>query len=145
MVFFRAAMVSFACVIPETPSISRPVPEYPMYPSSRPTTDDQERRCALVAIAAMLHLTDWLSGTVRIYAESACLNSAWIVNLVTGRSSSTTVAGLQRRHVLEPGRGLELPEEPGVGLEVHGAAFHLELHQPVRRVRRNRATAAAAL
>jgi len=32
------------------------------------------------------YLTDWLRGTVRMYAESACLKLALMVNAVTGRS-----------------------------------------------------------
>ena len=37
------------------------------------------------------YLTDWLRGTVRMYAESAWRYVARMVNAVTGRSFSTTV------------------------------------------------------
>jgi hypothetical protein len=61
MVFFRAAMVSFAgdprnaehlegCRISHVPE-------------QQDHKDDQERRCALVADGGHAYLTDWLSGT----------------------------------------------------------------------------------
>jgi hypothetical protein len=39
----------------------------------------------------MDYLTDWLRGTVLMYAESAMRYVARMVNAVTGRSFSTTV------------------------------------------------------
>ena len=42
-------------------------------------------------MAMAAYLTDWLRGTVRMYAESAWRYVARMVNAVTGRSFSTTV------------------------------------------------------